>query len=413
MDWVEAQQLAVALGLGLLVGFQREWTAPHVAGIRTFALITVLGALLGQLVGEAGWQPVGVGLAAVAALVIVGGVIDRTKTGNAMGLTTEAAALVMYLVGVMISCDRMVVGIVVGGGTAVLLQWKEPLHAIVHRVGVAEVRAIIQLALIALVILPVLPDSDYGPYGVLNPFDIWRMVVLIVGISLAGFIGQKVLGDRAGALLGGVLGGLISSTATTVSYARHSRLTSGGTGYAATVILIASTVVFGRVFVEVALVAPSILPSIAPPLAAMTALMIALSVVGLLLHRHDTARGVSDQVPSELRAAIAFGLLYAGVLFAVAAVKTHFGNDALYAVAALSGLTDMDAITLSVARLIDKDQLEASVGWRMIVIGSLANMVFKLGIIAILGQRALQKRVAALLGVGIIGGVLVLVFWPS
>ena len=206
-DYGCVQKIALAAGLGLLVGFQREWTAPHVAGLRTFAFITVFGCMAGLLIGQTGvWLP-SAGLLVVAAMIIVGNVVKfgDVEFGDAEkepGLTTQAAALLMYLVGVAIALDQLELSIMVGGGTAVLLHWKKPLHSFVQRIGEADIRGIIQLVLVALVILPLLPNEDYGPYGVLNPFEIWLMVVLIVGISLTGFIGYKFLGARAGAPAG-------------------------------------------------------------------------------------------------------------------------------------------------------------------------------------------------------------------
>ncbi|MCO6458181.1 MAG: MgtC/SapB family protein [Pirellulaceae bacterium] len=412
MDLVFIQQLAVALGLGLLVGFQREWTAPHVAGLRTFALITVLGTLVGQFVAEAGGWLISAGLVAVAAMLIVGGLVKFAGTEKRPGLTTQIAALLMYLVGVAVALGRLELGIVVAGGTAVLLHWKRPLHTFVERIGEADARAIFQLVLIALVILPVLPDQSFDPYGVLNPFEIWLVVVLIVGISLGGYICYKFVGARAGTLVGGILGGLISSTATTVSYARRARRNPELIQLAAAVILIASTIVFGRVLVEVAVVAPDVFWDLVPPLAVMMGLMAVISGVLFLLRRGESAPPELDDDPSELRTAIVFGLLYAAVLFAVAAVKEHFGHQALYVVAGLSGLTDMDAITLSTAQMVSKQRLDADTGWRMILIGALSNLVFKAAAAGLLGGRWLLLRLAAAFGIALVGGTLLLVLWP-
>ena len=212
MDMALVQQLALALGLGLLVGLQREWTAHHLAGIRTFPLITVLGTVLANLSQSQGSWLVEAGLLAVALTVTVGAVTSFLQSKQTPGLTTEIAALVMYAVGAAVGYDQTALGLIVGGGVAVLLQWKEPLHSFVQRIGETDMRAIFQLAVIALVILPVLPNKNYGPYGVLNPFEIWLTVVLIVGISVGGYIAYKFLGAKAGTLLGAVLGGLMFSS---------------------------------------------------------------------------------------------------------------------------------------------------------------------------------------------------------
>jgi uncharacterized membrane protein (DUF4010 family) len=319
----------------------------------------------------------------------------------------------MYGVGAALALGEMVPAVMVGGGVAVLLHWKKPLHALVERFGKKDLRAIIQLTLIALVILPILPNKTYGPYDVLNPFALGLMVVLIVGISVGSYIAYKFLGPRAGTLLGGVLGGLISSTATTVSYARRSRRAPDSAPAAALVILIASAIVFLRVGGEVAIVAPNVLWRILPPLAVMAALMIALSAALYLPARRQPPRLSLAEDPSQLRAAVVFGLLYAGILFAVAAVKVHFGSGGLYVVAGLSGLTDVDAITLSTAQLIRAQRLPADTGWRMILLAGMSNIVFKGAAVAVLGGRALRRRVAILFGISLAGGALILLLWPT
>jgi uncharacterized membrane protein (DUF4010 family) len=413
MDPNLVKQLAISLGLGLLVGLQRESTAPHVAGIRTFALITVLGTVAVQFANPLGGWLVSAGLLSVAALI---GVRHFTKSAGGEknpGLTTSVAALVMYLVGVAIGLDQLVLGILLGGSVAVLLQWKESLHAFVDRIGRVDIRAITQFVLIALVILPILPDRAYGPYNVLNPFEIWLMVVLICGISLASYTAYKFLGARTGTILGGVLGGLISSTATTVSYARHARRSPGSATVAALVIMIASTVVFGRVLVEIAVVGPEFLPQLAGPLLAMMVLMAAICGVMVVLGRGEVEPLPLDENPSELKAAMAFGLLYALVLFAAAAARETLGDRGLYLVAGLSGLTDMDAITLSTTQMIRKEHLAPDTGWRMILVGAMSNLVFKCGVVAVLGHRALLTRIATAFAIAILGGAALIAFWPA
>ena len=271
-------QLAVALGLGLLVGLQRERRDPAIAGIRTFALITLFGAVSGMLGKAFGGWVVAVGLIAAAGLVTAGNLTRMHKGEADPGQTTEFTALLMYGIGAwLVVGPRMTEAVVLGGVVALLLHLKEPLHELAGRMGEKDVRAIMQLVLIALVILPLLPDRTFGPYGVLNPYQIWWMVVLIVGLSLLGYVAYKRFGARAGAALGGVLGGLISSTATTVSYARRSKEDPESSRLAALVVVIASAVVFGRVLVEIGVVAPGSFVELAPPIAAMLGVMVALA----------------------------------------------------------------------------------------------------------------------------------------
>lgn len=412
MELTLFRDLGVALGLGLLIGLQREWADKKLAGIRTFPLITLLGALCGLLAQRLGgaWIP-GAGLIAVAAVLLIGNTAPRPAGAPPPGATTEIAALLMFVVGAAVMAGLAPLAVVVTGVTAVLLHWKRPLHAFADRIGADDVQALVRLVLIGMVVLPLLPDRAFGPYDVLNPFKIWLMVVLIVGISLAAYAVQRFLGARAGTVLSGVLGGLISSTATTVS---HARLTREGASAAAAalVIVIASTVVFGRVLFEIAVVAPGLLAQVAPPLAAMMAWMVVVSAATFWTSRADLGRSGEDEAPKDLKAAVIFGALYAGVLIAVAAVEDRFGHAALYGVAALSGLTDMDAITLSSAQLMKDGTVEVATGWRLILVGGMANLVFKAGAAAVLGTGELARRIVVPFGISLAGGAALLALWP-
>jgi uncharacterized membrane protein (DUF4010 family) len=328
------------------------------------------------------------------------------------GQTTEFTALVMYGVGAWVVVGSMPVAIVLGGVVALLLHLREPLHEFAGRMGEKDIRAIMQFVLIALVILPVLPDETFGPYGVLNPYQIWWMVVLIVGLSLLGYVAFKLFGAGKGTALAGVLGGLISSTATTVSYARRTKEDPGSSRLAALVVMIASAVVFARLLVEIAAVAFGRFLDLAPPIAVMLGLSVVLSAVVWFGGRKETAEPPEPENPAELKPAIAFGLLYAAILLAVAFARDRFGTAGLYAVAGLSGLTDMDAITLSTARLVNGGQLDAGAGWRAILIAAMSNLAFKAGIVAVLGSGRLVWRIALLFGVAVAGGGLNLWLWP-
>jgi len=408
------QQLLIALGLGLLVGLEREWTHTRAAGIRTFALITIMGVFCGQLAALYGTWVIVAGLLGVAVMLATEAIAQQRDAERDPGLTTEIAAMVMFLVGVALASQITTPAIITAGTVAVLLHWKQPLHAFVERIGAKDIRAIIRMALIALVILPLLPNTTYDRYEVLNPFKIWLLVVLICGISLCGYITYKFMGARAGTLLGGIFGGIISSTATTVSYARKTRHTPELANMAALVIMIASTIVFFRVAVEVAIVAPAILPRIIPPLAAVTGIMIVICVVLLILNRgSNEAVQFDDNDPTDFKAAVSFGLLYALVLVGVAAAKDAFGDRGLYVMAIFSGMTDMDAITLSTAQMVKAEHVPLDTGWRMMLIGSMSNMVFKAAAVAVLGHRRLTWRIAGLFAIVLAAGGAVLAFWPE
>jgi uncharacterized membrane protein (DUF4010 family) len=319
-----AVDLALALGLGLLVGLQRERGESRLAGIRTFALATVFGALMAVLAGRYGLGTVAVGLLALAALLVVGNVAKLRAGVVDPGLTTEVALLVMYGVGAYVVVGGShALAIVASGAVTFLLYLKPRLHGWVRGLDDDDFAAIMRFALISLVILPILPDRTFGPYDVLNPRSIWWMVVLIVGLGLAGYLAFRWLGQRGGAVAAGLLGGLISSTATSVAYARQSKAN--------------------------------------PALARLGSFVVVLASAGL------------------------------------------------YTVAVLSGLTDMDAITLSTARLVGQGALAPEAGWRVVVVASLANLGFKLAWVSFLGDRGLARRVAgAFAAVGVTGAALLL-----
>jgi len=400
--------LGLALGLGLLVGLQREWVASDIAGIRTFPLITMFGAMCGLLAEPLGVWVVSAGLIGVLGLFVIGNVLKVRAGRIDPGMTTEAAGLVMFIVGSALSAGFTAPAVATTGVVAVLLHWKKPLHKMVSRIDKRDFRAIIQFVIIALVILPVLPNETYGPYDVLNPHQIWLMVALIVGISLGAYVAYKLLGARVGSVLGGVFGGLISSTATTVSYARQTKDDTSLAPMAAMVIMIATCIVNVRVVIEMGIVSPSFLRSEWVPFAILFGVMATLSVLMFFIAGRKKSDGYEPENPAQLKSALIFGGLYAVVLFAVAAAKENFGREAMYIVAALSGLTDLDAITLSTSRLVSEGRVEPDTGWRVIVVGMMSNLVFKAGAVAVLGSRTLLIYMAALLGISIVAGGVVL-----
>jgi len=306
----------------------------------------------------------------------------------------------------------MTQAVVLGGVVALLLQLREPLHEFAGKIGEPDIKAIMQLVLVALVILPLLPDRTFGPYGVFNPYQIWWMVVLIVGLSLLGYVGFKLFGSKGGTVAAGILGGVISSTATTVGYARRARQEPESSRLAALVVMIASAVVFARLLVEIAAAAPGSFQDLAPPLAAMLGVTVLLAGLAWLLSRRRGREMPPPDNPAELKSAIFFGAVYAAVLLAVAFARDRFGTAGLYTVAALSGLTDVDALTLSTARLVSNGGLPAGDGWRAILLAAMSNLVFKAGVVAVLGSRRMLGWVAALFGGALAGGGVIWWGWP-
>lgn len=406
-------QVGLALVLGLLIGMQRERTQGDIAGIRTFTLITLLGAICALLSQSFGGWLVATGMVAVAALLVMANWIKGRENEKSFGLTTEIAAIFSFGIGAMIPTGHTGLAVVLGGLLVILLHFKERMHAFVDKIGTRDLRAIMQFVLITLVILPVLPNQEFGPYGVFNPFKVWLVVVLIVSISLAGYVALKMLGKTAGALVGGLLGGLVSSTAATVSYSRRSRSQGDVAGLAALVIMLASCTVYPRILVELAAVASGKLGEMAPPLLAMFSASVMLAVVTWFLVRKRDHNGLeAPGNPAELKSALFFGAIYLAVGYAVAWARQQFGDAGIYSVAAISGLTDVNAITLSTGRLVAADQVTASTGWRAVLLASMTNLLFKAGIVAVLGGKRLFCWIGILFALNLAVGVGILWLWP-
>lgn len=405
--------MGIALGLGLLVGLQKERFRSRMAGIRTFSLITLFGALSSMVARhfDQVWL-IAAGLIAIAMLLAVANILKKQEDEADVGQTTEIAALLMYANGAYLVLGQVTVGVVVGAVVALLLYLKEFFTEHVAHLGEKDLQAIMVFVAVSLVVLPILPTNTFGPYSVLNLREIWLMVVLIVGIGVVGYFFYKWLGKDLGSGLSGVLGGLISSTATTVTYARQTRENPALYWLAGFVVTAASAMAFVRVLIEVLIVAPDHLGVVAPPIVAVLGIIALISIGLFFTTTKQTHEPVPDpQNPAQFKTALIFGILYAVVLMLIAFAKEAFGSQGLYAVAILSGLTDMDAITLSLANMMNNGRILPEQGWHLILTAGLANLVFKLGMVALLGDRRLLRIVVPVfLGI-IAAGVLILMVW--
>ncbi|MES2995321.1 MAG: DUF4010 domain-containing protein [Verrucomicrobiota bacterium] len=412
MDLNDSASLGIALALGLLVGLQRQSTGDPVAGIRTFPLVALLGGFIGILGREMGGWIAAAGLLACAALLVMANAVARSAGRKDVGLTTEFSLMLMFVLGLALAMGHRLEPIVCAGAMMALLQFKRALHGAVRRIDEKELMEIARLALAGLVILPLLPNQDMGYRGVFNPFEVWLLVVLISGVSMIAYLAGKFIGGTKGAVLAGVLGGLISSTATTVGAARQSKNSGAGPALAV-VALVASAVVFGRVIVEMILAAPEAWGKMIGPILAMMAWCAAVAWIARLKVRDSAAGKLSEKPPSELKGAIIFTVLYVAVLYGVAFAKERLGDVGLYAVAIASGLTDMDAITISASKMVAGDHVSTSTGWRLIISGGMANLFLKGVMVAILGSPEMRKITLAGFGASMIGGGLILALWPG
>lgn len=404
--------LAAALAIGAVIGLERGWQrreveeGGRVAGLRTFILIGLAGGITGAVGVRLDGLPVAVGLGALAGLLMLG-YRRRLRVDADRGITTDVAALVTFLLGVLASVDSPLLAVAGGVVTAAVLGFKPPLHALLRRVDGAELRAILQLALITAVVLPLLPDQGYGPWQTLNPRTLWIMVVLISGIGFVGHFAVRLAGARRGILFTGLFAGLASSTALTLTLSRAARGQPVYQPVFAAAVVMASTTMFPRILVLVGAIRPEMLAGLIPPVALMTGVG-ALVSLGLAYGARSVA-GESAQTPMqqpfELATALRFALLLAAVMLAGEALRRYAGDAGIYALALVSGLTDVDAITLSLSGMA-ADGLNTTVAERGIVIAAMANTAVKMGLAMVIGRGRMGALVGAGLGAVIAIGTL-------
>ncbi len=417
MNYEDLTTLGIAFGLGLLVGVQRQRTNHEMAGVRTFTLISILGVMAGFLSREYDNPFImpALGLA-IAAMLLVANIIKMKKFDDAdVGQTTEVAALLMFAVGAYLVVGSQLIGVLVGVTMAILLFVKEKLHGLIEKLSEKDLSAIMTLAGISLIVLPILPNETYGPLDVLNPQSIWLMVTLIVGISVVGYFIYKIVGKKVGVISSGILGGMISSTATTVSYARKAEGAKNISKTAVFVITTASAISMVRVLIEVGVVIPEKLGEIILPIVAEIVIVTIICVIlfYLINKNHSEDEMPEPNNPAQFKSALVFGLLYGFILLAVAFTKQQFGNNALYILSIISGLTDVDAITLSLSQMMKAERLQTDLGWKLILLASVSNLVFK-GIMAIvLGAKEMVKWISIAFGVAIVTGLLIIWLWPQ
>ncbi len=394
LDW------ATAILLGALVGIEREKrkseeAAGHIAGLRTFILLALLGAMAGWLSQHyaAPWILV-VTLLITGAFVAVGYFVTAKTSEDGKGLTTEIASIVVLLLGAMVMLGYREFAIGLGVVTAAVLAYKQPLHGFVDKLGWDDVYAGVRLLVATFIALPLLPDHPIDPWGALNPYSLWLLVILISGLSLVGYVLTRWLGPGRGAALTGLAGGLVSSTAVSLSFAREARDNPQNTGAFACGILLSWAVMFARVLVLVAVVNRALLKPMLVPFALMAVAVAGFAALIYLRDRSETRNAASSKDldvknPFSLTSAAKFAAFFAVVLLAVKIVQEHFPPGGLYAVAALAGLTDVDAITLSMSDFAKSS--DARVAVIAIVIAALSNTLVKCGIAFVVAGPSLGK----------------------
>ena len=401
------ERLLVALLVGLLVGLDRERAEARkdhalFAGVRTFPVIALAGAIPMLLEDRVGPALLVATFLAIAAVAVVSYV--RTSAHGRIGATTEMAALATFLLGALAGAGQLVVAGAAGVALAVLLVGKPRLEAFSNALTTEEIMAALELAVITVIVLPLLPDRGYGPWQALNPREIWIVVVLVSALSFVGFVAMRVLGPGRGMAITGAVGGLVSSTAITISMAERSH--AGAARPAAAAAVLASTIMCVRMAALAGAVDPGILPRLLPIL---TVMAVAGGAAAWLMGRGAAGRtpAVDGTLtnPFSLKAALTFAALYTLVLLGVRVAEEHLGAGGLYLASALSAIVSVDAPTVALARL-----GAGPTGWAApaaaIGVVAVTNTMVKFGIAVAYGAGSFRSRVATALGVmSVLGGL--------
>ena len=396
------EAFATALGIGLLIGMERERRPDSAAGLRTFSLVAMLGclfAMLGEKAGS-GWL-IGIGLLVVASAMIASNFSSQQEE-QYRGFTSEAAVIVTYGLGAAVWYGYATLAVMLAITTTILLYFKAELKQLSERTTPKDINSILQFSVLSFVVLPILPSHDFGPYDAINPRQIWWMVVLISGVALSGYLALRIIGSRHGAAVLGIFGGLASSTATTMMFSRHASEHTDLVRMSAIVIVIANIMVM----IRIGLVASLVAPTLATPVFTVLLFGIVPGVILALLGWRNLARTGELPMPevknpTELKTAISFGAIYAIVLVAAAWLQDIAGNSGLYGVALVSGLTDADASVLSVLRMFNLDKLPGEEAVTAVTLALMANLVFKVGLVLGIGRARLARHaLPGLLAIG-------------
>jgi uncharacterized membrane protein (DUF4010 family) len=414
LDLAGIQNFAIAILIGVLIGIEREKrrdTEITIGGIRTFILMAMLGAVGGFLSSQfSSMWPLLVVLGVGSLTVVAGFLMDADERKGPIGLITELAAIAVILLAGLATLGHAALAVCLGIVVAALLAYKQPLHGLIDRIGWDDIFAGLRLLIATFIVLPLLPDQTIDPWQALNPRELWLLVVLISALSMVGYVATRWLGPGRGAVITGLTGGLVSSTAATLAFSRQSRESSGlHSAYLLAIgTLIAWTVMFARVVVIASAVYPALLRELAVSMAIMGLAGLA-GVAALYWWDRRSQKSVEDgkdgsadiavSTPFSLTQAVKFALLYGAVLLLVKIVGNFERPEGLYLVAALAGLTDVDAITLSMSQYARGGGMQ--IATVAIIIAALTNTAVKAGMAAAIGSAEYRRpmlAVTALLG---------------
>jgi uncharacterized membrane protein (DUF4010 family) len=412
MDTIELfLRFGTAIAIGFLIGLQREYAhggsgRELIAGERTFSLFSLAGALAAMVADELSSALAFFGIILFLGLFTTAAYFTDSRGGK-VGLTTEVAIVIAIAIGALCYWGYLTLAVAIGIATTVLLSLKLETDRLARALTREDILAALQLAVISAIILPILPNESFlpPPFDVLNPFKIWLMVVFISGISFLGYIAIKIVGPEQGIGITGLLGGMVSSTAVTLSFSERSNREPDLSRPFVLAITVAWTVMFARVLIEVSVVNIDLLGKVWIPIT--VAGLVGLIYCGYLYFMQRTAEkgDVKFSNPFDLMSAIKFGLLYALVLLISRAAQMYLGDTGLYLSSVISGLADVDAITLSMAELSRAGVLEMDKAALAIVLATMSNTLVKGSIAMIAGSSHLRRSLIPVIIMILVAGL--------
>lgn len=406
------QGLLATIGIGLIIGLEREFNthqeAAHLGGIRTFPLVAILGFSLASVAKNTTPLLLAAALVGMFILIAVAYWVQTQK--GKLGLTTELALLITFVLGTLTAYGFLVEAVSVTVFITTLLSLKDQFHGFIKRITEEELFAFIKFIIIALLVMPLLPDQPFGPNGLLNAREIGWIVVIVSSISLAGYLGLKFGGLRRGILLTAFAGGLFSSTMVAWVFSQRSRETPAAAATYSAGIVLSSTIMYLRVLFLVWVFHPALAPAMLLPCGAL--LLTSLGVVWFLAYRHAQQQGPMGDFPLgnplELKNALFFVVLYGVVSLFLFYSNQWFGYAGLYTTGTLSGIADIDAITISTAKLSNRNGVGTADAANVILLAMLANTAFKLGVSLLRGTPQLRRLTAIGFGLTLLTGGAVL-----
>ena len=409
------QRLAAALAIGLIIGIERGWKqrsepeGERTAGLRTHALAGLLGGIWGALTLNAGaWGPVGLGLAFAAFTGVIAAYRYREMLHEgSFGATTVVAAMIAFALGALAVLGDPKVAAAAAVAATMLLALKSALHAWLERLTWEELRSGLILLAMTVILLPLLPDRELSPWFPVNPREVWLITIFIAALSFAGYVAIRLAGPRLGIVLSGLVGGLVSSTAVTLNMAHLARQHPAHIKTFAAATMLAGAMMMLRVLVIVAAVNIALLPSLSLPLilGALTQALIGGAIAKRAGSEGDDTEPLTLKNPLDLAVVLQFGALLAIIMALSNGIAAWAGSPGAFALAAISGTADVDAISLSMARLAP-NRLDATTAVTAILIAVAANSIAKVAIASSTGGMAFAKLLAPVLAATLLAGAI-------